>query len=240
MAQFVPAGSRITWVGYFDPGAFVSESSTDAIKNIGAQLSNNYGLAIESVNNGDLDDSGGPIALYLRTTIDAGGSSDSDDGIADIDQYVAEAFTNEGCPVTSHAVTDSTLASGATSANTSSGGSDQYAACSSLTDKFRNALPTWLGGTPVTPDQQACYTKAGQASVMSVASNAATAYGSDSKTAQVAQQVATQQAGAVATDTAAISDASRKAAASSDSKTLYLVIGGVAAVVVLIVVLKFA
>lgn len=92
--MLVPSGSRLTWVGEFGPLSFWSETSTDAIQNIGAKLKNKYNLIVEAANNATsfLTQGQGTITLTLRTDIDRGNGSD---GREDIRGNVSDEFALE-------------------------------------------------------------------------------------------------------------------------------------------------
>jgi hypothetical protein len=232
--MFVASGSRLTWTGQFAEYTFYNQTSTDAIQMVAAGLRNKYSLFIEATNDGigAADFQAGAITLTLRTDMDRGNGSD---GAQDIRSNVEDEFALAGNACTSSTIS---LLGAAPDAQGASTGAN-YDACSSITDKFRNALPTWLGGTPVTADQQACYTKQNQAQIQSVATNAANAYGADSVTAQVAAQTAAQQSAASATDTATLAQKAIDDAKKADNAQKNWLIAGAVAVgaVVLIVVL---
>lgn len=222
--MFVPTGTRLTWVGYFDETAFYNQNVTDALQLVASGLRNKYNLIIEA----SAPDAGlgsytsGAIAIQLRSDLDRGNGSD---GVQDIGGNVADEFALSGNACSSYRI-NPPVSGGSPAADAST-----YDTCSSLTDKFRNALPTWLGGTPVTGAQQACYTKQGQASVQTVA-DVSKARGVD-----IQAQADKQKAG-VAGDTVVLTDAARKAAEANDKTTLYVAIG--AGMLVLIVVLVVA
>jgi hypothetical protein len=224
--SFYPSGSRCTWVGYFDGSAFSNQNVTDAIQAVSSGLKNKYSLVVERA----APDAGlgsytsGAIALDLRTDMDRGNGSD---GLADIKSNCDDEFTLSG-----NAASSSRIYTRDGVGTTST--PDNYDSCSGLWDKFQNAIPTWLGGSPVTASQQACYTKQGKAQVQSVTTNAQKAYGVGSATAVATEQAANVQSAQVAGDTAAISDAARAAAASHDQTMLYIALG-VGVVVVIIV-----
>jgi hypothetical protein len=224
--SFYPSGSRCTWVGYFDGSAFSNQNVTDAIQAVSSGLKNKYSLVVERAapDAGLGNYTSGAIALDLRTDMDRGNGSD---GLADIKSNCDDEFVLSGNPASSSRIYTRDGTSTTTTPN-------NYDSCSGVWDKIQNALPTWLGGTPVTASQQSCYAKQGQMQVQSVATNAQVAYGAGSTTAAVAQQVANTQSAQVAGDTAAISDAARAAAASHDQTMLYIALG-VGVVVVIIV-----
>lgn len=224
--SFYPSGSRCTWVGYFDGSAFSNQNVTDAIQAVCSGLKNKYSLVVERAapDAGLGNYTSGAISLDLRTDMDRGNGSD---GLADIKSNCDDEFALSGNAASSSRIYTRDGVS-------TSGTPDNYDSCSGVVDKFRNALPTWLGGTPVTASQQACYAKTGAAQIKSVATNAASAYGAGSTTAAVAQQTADQQAVLGSKDVEVLSDAARAAAASHDNTMLYVALG-VGAVVVIVV-----
>jgi hypothetical protein len=72
---------------------------------------------------------------------------------------------------------------------------------------FRNLLPSFLGGSTVTTEQQAAYTTEGQAEVGSVAVNAQAGYGAGSNTAVTAVQTAQTQESALVANNATLATA---------------------------------
>lgn len=225
--SFYPSGSKCTWVGYFDGSAFSNQNVTDCIQAVSSGLRNKYALIVEraSPDAGLGSYTSGAIALDLRTDMDRGNGSD---GLADIKSNCDDEFALVGDAVSSSRIyTRESIISDSTSA---------YGDCSGIMDKFRNALPTWLGGTPVTASQEACYAKTGKAQIQTVVTNAQAGYGAGSTVATAAQQSATTQQANVDTDTAAIADAARKAAEGQDKLLLYGVLGFVAVLVVVGVV----
>lgn len=233
--MFVPSGSNLTWVGVFDAGAFYNQAPTDAVNQASAYLKNNYNMIVTG-SDFDGSDTTVPITMTLSVTtqMDRGNTS-SDDGEADIQSNIEDAFAVQGNPCSQSSMSVNNLASAPVS---SSAPGIDYDTCSTFSDKVKNALPTWLGGTPVTPNQQSCYAAAGAAQVTAVGTNAAVAYGSGSAVATATQAAAAQQSAQVATDVAGISDAARKAAASSDTTTLYIAGGIALAIVVLLIVTR--
>jgi hypothetical protein len=223
--MFIAAGTRLNWVGNFSADAFSNQSAVDAVQAVAAGLKNKYNLIIErsnpSMSAGASQAS--TISLDLLTNMDRGNGSD---GMVDIQGNVDDEFALVGNANDDSNITVTSGAMVSTTVNTSS--------CDTLVDKFRNALPTWLGGTPVTPNQAVCRTQAGNTAIQNVAVNAGAAYGAGSATAQAASTSAgAQQAANFSTQSQLAQDAI-KAAQSSDNTMLYIGIG-VAAVVVIVV-----
>jgi hypothetical protein len=223
--MFVAAGTRLNWIGNFSADAFSNQSAVDAVQAVAAGLKNKYNLIIErsnpSISAGASQAS--TISLDLLTNMDRGNGSD---GMVDIQGNVDDEFALVGNANDDSNITiTSSVAVSTTTVNTSS--------CDTLVDKFRNALPTWLGGTPVTPSQEACRTQAGNMAIRNVAVNAGTAYGAGSATGQAASTSASAQQAANIKTQAQLAEAARKAAA-GDNIMLYIGIG-VAAVVVVVV-----
>ena len=224
--SFYPSGTRCTWVGYFDGTAFSNENVTDAIQAVSSGLRNKYALIVEraSPDAGLGSYTSGAIALDLRTDMDRGNGSD---GLADIKANCDDEFALSGNACSSSRIyTKDAIVSDANP--------DTYSDCSGVLDRFRNVLPTWLGGTPVTASQQSCYAKQGRAEIQQVVTNAQANYGTGAAT--VAQQTATSQEAQVNSDTATLADAARKAAEGQDKLLLYGVLGFVAVLVVVGVV----
>jgi hypothetical protein len=234
--MFVASGSRLTWIGQFGDYSFYNQTSTDAIQQVAAGLRNKYSLFIEQVADGigAADFQPGSISITLRTDMDRGNGSD---GQADIQSNVDDEFALQGNAVVSSSI--SPLSGATTSAPTpTDAGGANYDSCSTLGDKIKNALPTWLGGTPVTDSQRACYTKQNVAQIGTVATNASAAYGAGSNTAQVAALTATQQQAASAKDTNTLADQAVAAAKKADeSQKNLLIMGAIAVAVVVGVVL---
>jgi hypothetical protein len=236
--MFVPSGSRLTWVGSFGDYSFYNQTSTDAVQQVAAGLRNKYSLFIEATADhiGAADFQPGTLTLTLRTDMDRGNGSD---GAADIKSNVDDEFALQG-----NAPTDSTISLLSPGASPSAAGGSSgvdYSSCTGVTDYVRNALPTWLGGTPVTEAQQTCYTKQSSAQIKSVATNAAAA-GYSADVVKTATDTANAQAALGANDIAILSDAQRAAAKKQDeSQKNWLIAGavGVGALVLLVVLLPY-
>lgn len=235
--MYVSAGARLTWVGQFDSYSFYNQTSTDAIQQVAAGLRNKYSLFIEATADGIgvADFQPGALTLTLRTDMDRGGTSD---GAADIKSNVEDEFALVGNACVSSTISLFTSPDAGSSNNQ---GAD-YDTCSGIGDKLRNALPTWLGGTPVTDAQKTCYAKNNIAQIQSVAQNAKTYYGTDSTTAAVAQKTANQQSMASQTDTDTLANQAIADAKKHDEaqKNMLILAGVVAAVIIgLVVVLPY-
>jgi len=102
--MFVPAGTRLTWVGDFSGTDFLWSTISDREKNVAAQLKNSYNLDVESCsdNYGTIYSSQFSITAHLLTNIDR----NSDD---DIRGNVQDAFTNEGATPVGARITSYTL-----------------------------------------------------------------------------------------------------------------------------------
>jgi hypothetical protein len=230
----VLAGTTLTWTGTFGEFSFYNQTSNDCTNNVASALRNKYNLIITRIADGigSADFQAGNITLEVRTDMDRGNGSD---GAADIKGNIDDEFALQG-----NAVMESIIGvSGGTTATvtvqtTSGGGGANYDSCTSFGDKIQNALPTWLGGSPVTANQQACYTQQNQAQIKSVATNAAAAYGPDSKTAQVAKDTADKQAILSAKDTQILADKARADAAAHDEaqKNMLITAGIIVAVII--------
>jgi len=228
--MFVPSGSFLTWVGQFAAWSFDTISLDDAMAQVSAYLKNNYNIVVTDYNDTLAGSLGaGTVTVSLQSNLDRGDSG-ADDGVADIKSNVDDAFAHINTfGYTPPNLTGSSCNLTATQPSDGGGGP---------TYKFsiQNLLPSLLGGSPVTADQQAQYTAQGQAQINSVATNAAAASGANSTAAQTARAAAAQQATAFVTDEARLAAAQNKAAASSDQWILYgLIAAGVlvAAVVAL-------
>lgn len=223
--MFVAAGTRLNWVGNFSADAFSNQTAVDAVQAVAAGLKNKYNLIIERSNPSATAGASqaSTISLDLLTNMDRGNGSD---GMVDIQGNVDDEFALVG-----NANDDSNIM--VTSGNVVSTTVDT-SKCDTVWDKFQNALPTWLGGTPVTPNQAVCRTEAGNTAIQNVVANTASATGAGSAATQAASTTAgAQQAANYKTQSQLAQDAI-KAAQSHDNTMLYIGIG-VAAVVVIVV-----
>jgi hypothetical protein len=225
--MFVPSGSYLTYTVQVNAWSFDAISIDDAISQVSAYLKNNYNLIVTSYDSTVAGDMGsGALTLSLQSNMDRGNTG-SDDGVADIRSNVDDAFSS----VVKSFGTSITMGDSACSINsftpTSGGGGPAYSF------SLKNLLPSWLGGMPVTPDQQASYTAAGQKQIASVADNTAAAFGANSDAAAAARSSAASQSTAFASDEASLAASQNADAASSDKWLLY---GLVAAVVVVVAV----
>jgi hypothetical protein len=226
--MFVPSSTALTWVGNFDAWSFDTVSLDDAVMQISAYLRNNYNLIVTDYDDtlsGDLG--AGTVTLRLQTQMDRGDAG-ADDGVTDIRSNVDDAWSH----VNTYGSTPPNL-SGSTCSITSlipsaGGGGPTYSF------SFRNLLPTWLGGAPVTPEQQAAYTAEGQAAISAVGANAATAYGPGSASAQTATAAATANSAAFGVDEAKLAAKQNADAAASDKWVLFGLIAAVAVVGVVV------
>src|SRR5437016_14319599 len=102
--MFVPAGTRLTWVGDFSGTDFLWSTISDREKNVAAQLKNSYNLDVESCsdNYGTIYSSQFSITAHLLTNIDR----NSDDDIRGNGQ---DAFTNEVATPVGARITSYTL-----------------------------------------------------------------------------------------------------------------------------------
>lgn len=228
--MYVLAGTRLTYTGNFDGHEFDVLAPMDAINSISAYLKNNYNLVVEnySFGAGFLN-----VVLNLISNMDRGTSTGNDDGVADIQSNVDDAWGNVltgtgfggGQGLQSSGLVVVTMPNDAQGAS-----SDSYANTTHATDFIRNLLPTWLGGAPVTPDQLAARQAAAKVQIGQVGTNAKTLG------ANIDSTVAVQQAASVA-DAATIAAASNAAAKQQDTSNLntWLVWGGVAVAAVLLI-----
>lgn len=226
--MFVSSGSVLNWTGTFDSWSFDTLSLDDAMSQVSAYLKNNYNLVVTDYNDTLSSDIGaGDLVVTVQTGQDRGDTG-TDDGVADIKGNVDDAFSH----LNTYGATPPNLVSSQCQPNSitpsSGGGGPAYSF------SIRNLLPSWLGGMPVTPEQQAQYTAAGQAQIQAVASNAKAAYGAGSDAAAAATTAANTNSNAFVKDESLLADKQNKAAASSDQWLLYGLIA--AAVLVGVVV----
>lgn len=217
---FVSSGSVLIWVGTFDAWSFDTLTLDDAVSQVSTYLKNNYNLVVNDYTDTLADDnSGGTVTLTLQTGMDRGDNG-SDDGVADVKSNVDDAFSH----LSTMGGTPPNLASSTCNLNSiapsNGGGGPSYSF------SVRNLLPSWLGGTPVTPEQQAQYTAQGSAEIQSVAANAKSA-GYSQDVQDTATTTANTQSDAFVTDEAKLADTQRVEAASSDQWLLYGLIAGV-------------
>jgi post-segregation antitoxin (ccd killing protein) len=229
---YVLSGTRLTWTGQFDGHEFDVTAPMDAIASVSAYLKNNYNLVVENY-------SFGPgfvnVVLNLVTNLDRGASTGSDDGMADIKSNCDDAWTNalastggiDNLGLLSSTITLVTVPNDAQGAS-----SDSYASTTSASDFLQNLLPTWLGGSPVTPAQLAARKAAQTQTIQQVQRNAA-ATGVDVSAA------ASTAITANTTDQNTLAAQANAAAKASDESSLntYLWIGGAVVAVVLLAVL---
>jgi hypothetical protein len=219
--MFVPSGSFLTWVGQFAAWSFDTLSLDDAMVQVSAYLKNNYNIVVTDYSDTLAGSLGaGTVTVSLQSNMDRGDTG-ADDGVADVKSNVDDAFAHINTyGYTPPNLTGSTCNLTATQP-TDGGGGPTYSF------SIKNLLPSWLGGSPVTADQQAQYTAQGTAQINSVATNAAAASGVNSTAAQVAREAAIKQAAAFNQDEANLAKAQNKAAASSDQWILYGLIAAV-------------
>lgn len=225
--MFVSSGSTLIWVGQFASWSFDTLSLDDAVSQVSAYLKNSYNLIVTDYEDTlDSDSGAGAVTLTLQTGMDRG-DTDSDDGVSDVKSNVDDAWAH----LNTFGYTPPNLTGSSCDLNSmtpSAGGAGPTYSFS-----VRNLLPSWLGGMPVTPDQNAAYTAAGTAQINSVADNAKRAGYSD-EVVQTASTTAGSQSAQFVKDQSSLSTAQNKAAASSDQWILYGLIG--AAVLVGVVV----
>ncbi len=101
--MYIVQGTRLTWVGDFAAGTFLSAFSVDAVNQAGAYLKNNYSLIIEDSHESNESIFGhlgaGTITLNLRTDIDRG-------DLEDVRGNVMEAFSAIGINFASSRIID--------------------------------------------------------------------------------------------------------------------------------------
>ena len=202
-------------------------SLDDAVSQVSAYLKNNYNLVVTDYNDTlDSDSGAGTVTLTLQTGMDRG-DTDSDDGVADIKSNVDDAWSH----VNTYGYTPPNLTGSSCNLNSispsSGGGGPEYSF------SFRNLLPSWLGGSPVTPEQQQQYSAQGAAQIQSVATNAKAA-GYSQDVIDTAQTTANTQSQQFVKDESKLSDTQRAEAASSDKLLLYGLIAGVGIVALII------
>ena len=227
--MFVSTGSTLKWTGSFAAWSFDTLSLDDAMSQVSVYLKNNYNLVVNDYTDSLTGDMGaGDVVVTLQTGMDRGDTG-TDDGVVDIKSNVDDAFSH----LNTFGSTPPNLASSQCTINVmnpSAGGSGptySFSLC--------NLLPSWLGGAPVTSEQQAQYTAQGSQQIQSVAANAKAAGYSDATVATAQTTANTQTAGFVK-DESSLAAAQNKAAASSDQWILYGLIAAavlVAAVVAL-------
>jgi hypothetical protein len=106
--MFVPAGTRLTWIGQFDGNDFIWKGIATRVQDVAATLKNSYYIDIESSsdNYGLIYSSSFNITLHLLTNMDRGNGSD---GLGDIKGNVRDAFINDGATPTGNAISSYTL-----------------------------------------------------------------------------------------------------------------------------------
>lgn len=106
--MFVPAGTRLTWIGQFDGNDFIWHGITSREQNVAAALKNSYYIDVESCsdNYGLIYSHSFSITMHLLTNQDRGNGSD---GLEDIKGNVRDAFINDGATPTGSSIASYTL-----------------------------------------------------------------------------------------------------------------------------------